>query len=120
MNLRNKPIDRRRLSMKDRGDYQPQQRLQAMAKVKAWKGQQAWQANSQQKTQVRRPGSGGTTSAEWRHGRHIQQDRMREIGADNRRSDQLKNEGIEKSNRGDIYKEYNMQGLGIDLELPGF
>ena len=101
--------------MKDRGDYQPQQRLQAMARVKAWKGQQAWEANSPKKTQVHTPGTGG-----WGHGRQIQQNRLRDVGAQNRRSDQLKNEGIEKSNRGDIYKEYNMQGLGIDLELPGF
>ena len=124
MNLRNKPIDRRRLSAQDRHDYNKsgahQSRVNALKKVKQWRGQQAWQANSPKKTQVHTPGTGGTTSTEWRHGRHIQQDRQRDVGSTNRRSDQLKNEGIQKSNRGDIYKEYNMQGLGIDLELPGF
>ncbi len=110
--------------MRDRSDYNQsgayKNRQQALKQVKAWRGQQAWQANAPKRTQTSTPGTGGTTSPEWRHGRHIQQDRMRDVGAQNRRSDQLKNEGIADSGLGDIYKEYNMQGLGIDLELPGF
>ena len=41
-NLRNTPIDRRRLSAEDRSQYKPSNRMQAVAKARSRKGQMAW------------------------------------------------------------------------------
>ena len=86
-NLRNGPIDRRRLSAADRQVYQPQQRAQAVAKAKAYRGQMAMQNNRDQFRTEQKPGTGGFTG-----GIGIQQQRLREIGEQNRRSAQLRSE----------------------------
>lgn len=87
MNLRNAPIDRRRLSAADRESYKPQQRLKALAKAKAYRGQLAMMNNRDQFRTEQKPGSGGFTQ-----GLGIQQQRLRDIGSQNRRSAQLRSE----------------------------
>jgi len=86
-NLRNKPIDRRRLSAADRQTYQPEMRLKAVAKAKAYRGQLAMQNNNDQFRTEQKPGTGGFTQ-----GLGIQQQRLREVGQQNRRSKQLRSE----------------------------
>ena len=86
-NLRNAPIDRRRLSAADREVYQPQQRMKAVAKAKAYRGQLAMQNNQDQFRTEQKPGTGGFTG-----GIGIQQQRLRDIGDQNRRSAQLRSE----------------------------
>ncbi len=88
MNLRNKPVDRRRLSAEDRAIYSPQNRQTAAARTRAYRGQMAWDNNSQKPTQTATPGSGGFTM-----GRQAQQARLRDEGAKLTRSRQLRNEG---------------------------
>jgi len=87
VNLRNAPIDRRRLSAADRESYKPQQRLKALAKAKAYRGQLAMMNNRDQFRTEQKPGSGGFTQ-----GLGIQQQRLRDIGSQNRRSAQLRSE----------------------------
>lgn len=86
-NLRNKPIDRRRLSAEDRSQYKPQARSTALAKARQRKGQMAWNKNTKQGRQERNPGTGGFTA-----GIQTQQQRLRDKGAELKRSKQLRNE----------------------------
>lgn len=86
-NLRNNPIDRRRLSASDRQSYKPQQRAKAVARAKAYRGQLAMQNNQEQFRTEQKPGTGGFTQ-----GLGIQQQRLRDIGTQNRRSAQLRSE----------------------------
>ena len=88
MNLRNKPVDKRRLSKEDRAIYSPQNRQTAHARARQRRGQWAWNEHSEKKTQTARPGSGGFTM-----GRSAQQARVREEGQKMARSKQLRNEG---------------------------
>jgi len=86
-NLRNKPIDRRRLSAEDRASYRPTNRMQAVAKARARKGQLAWDNKVQMGRQEQKPGTGGFTS-----GLALQQARNREEGAKVARSKALRPE----------------------------
>lgn len=86
-NLRNKPIDRRRLSAADRQSYKPEMRLKAVAKAKAYRGQLAMQNKNEAFRTEQKPGTGGFTQ-----GLGIQQQRLREVGQQNRRSKQLRSE----------------------------
>ena len=86
-NLRNKPIDRRRLSAEDRESYRPSTRMQAVAKARARKGQLAWDNKVQTGRQEQKPGTGGFT-----RGLSAQQDRNREEGAKVARSKSLRPE----------------------------
>lgn len=86
-NLRNKPIDRRRLSAEDRESYRPTNRMQAVAKARGRKGQLAWDNKVQMGRQEQKPGTGGFTS-----GLAMQQQRNREKGAEVQRSKQLRPE----------------------------
>ncbi len=61
VNLRNSPVDKRRLKKADRETYKPKQAKQALAKVKAWRGQQAWEANRPVSSESKRGGTGGFT-----------------------------------------------------------
>ncbi len=88
MNLRNKPVDRRRLSKEDRAIYKPQNRQMAHARAKQRRGQWAWNEHSEKKTQTSKPGSGGFTM-----GRQAQGARVREEREKLDRSKQLRNEG---------------------------
>ena len=86
-NLRNKPIDRRRLSAEDRAVYNPSNRMQAVAKARARKGNLAWNNKVDTGRQEQKPGTGGFTS-----GLALQQQRNREEGAKVARSKALRPE----------------------------
>lgn len=86
-NFRNKPVDKRRLSLQDRGTYRSGPRAQAVARAKQYRGQLAVRNNNPQFRTEQRPGTGGFTG-----GLGIQQQRLREIGNENFRSQQLRGE----------------------------
>ena len=86
-NLRNKPVDRRRLSAQDRESYRPGNRASALAKARQRKGQMAWDAKVTRGTQEQKPGTGGFTK-----GLAAQQERNRAKGAEVQRSKQLRAE----------------------------
>ena len=86
-NLRNKPLDRRRLSKEDREQYNPSNRMKAVAKARARKGQLAWENSVDMGRQEQKPGTGGFTS-----GLALQQARNREEGAKVARSKALRPE----------------------------
>ena len=86
-NLRNKPIDRRRLSAEDRSQYKPSNRMQAVAKARSRKGQMAWNDKVQLGRQEHKPGSGGLSM-----GRGTQGQRQRDESAKVQRSKQLRAE----------------------------
>ena len=81
VNLRNKPVDRRRLSASDRESYKPDMRLKAVQKANAYRGQMAMQNKNDQFRTEQKPGTGGFTG-----GRGVQQARLREVGQQNRRA----------------------------------
>jgi hypothetical protein len=60
--LRNKPIDRRRLTMRDRSDYNNSgaygNASQALSRARQYRGRQAYMQNKAPNTQDRTPGSG--------------------------------------------------------------
>ena len=87
MNLRNKPVDRRRLSAEDKESYRPSSRMQAHSRAKQRRGQLAWDNKVTRGTQEQKPGTGGFTS-----GLGLQQQRNREKGAEIQRSKQLRAE----------------------------
>ena len=84
-NLRDKPIDRRRLSAQDRVSYRPGDRTQKIARARARKGQMAQRENMPFNTTSRKPGTGGFTK-----GLAMQQQRLREKGAEVRRAKALR------------------------------
>lgn len=86
-NLRNKPIDRRRLSKQDREQYNPTNRMKAVSKARARKGNLAWENSVDRGRQEQKPGTGGFTS-----GLALQQARNREEGAKVDRSKALRPE----------------------------
>ncbi len=86
-NLRNKPVDRRRLSAEDRQSYRPNNRASALAKARQRKGQMAWDAKVTRGTQEQKPGTGGFTK-----GLAAQQERNRAKGAEVKRAKALRAE----------------------------
>ena len=98
--LRNKPLDRRRLSARDRADYNasqaPAKAQAALARTRAYKGEQSRRLNKPPRTTERRPGSGGFGG-----GIQVQQQRLRKYG-ENRRSDfQVETPSL----KGDMFKK---------------
>ena len=98
--FRSDPIDRRRLNMRDRSDLNRgggrQSEERAQKYLKAYKGEVAYQAKKPIKTTTQTPGTGGMTQ-----GLAIQQQRQREIGDANRRS-----EGFKPDMEDNIYDIY--------------
>jgi len=86
-NLRNKPIDRRRLNKQDRAQYDPTNRMQAVAKARGRKGNLAWNNKVETGIQEHKPGTGGISL-----GRNAQPTRNREEGAKVRRAKALRPE----------------------------
>ena len=86
-NLRNKPVDKRRLSAQDRESYRSGSRSQALSRARQRNGQMAWDSKVSRVTQEQKPGTGGFTS-----GLAMQQQRNREKGAEVQRSKQLRAE----------------------------
>ena len=84
-NLRNKPLDRRRLSAEDRAQYNPRKKAKSVAQARLNRGQLAWENHVNVGRQERRPGTGGFTASIY-----TQQDRVRNEGAKLARSRQLR------------------------------
>ena len=82
VNLRNKPVDRRRLSVADRESYKPDMRLKAVQRANAYRGQMAMQNNNDQFRTEQKPGTGGFTG-----GAGVQQSRLRKVGQETRRAE---------------------------------
>jgi len=84
VNLRSKPIDRRRLSAQDKSDYN-MSRTKKIAGARARRGMMAQQKNMPIAHTSQKPGTGGFTQ-----GLGIQQQRNRDKGAEVRRSKALR------------------------------
>ena len=80
MNLRNAPIDKRRLKVEDR-QFNTSSRETAYKRAKQRRGQLAYADKQEMRSTEQAPGSGGFTQ-----GRNIQQLRLREKGEKIRRS----------------------------------
>ena len=96
--LRNKPVDRRYLSDKDKSDYnqsgQYGKQAKALSRARQRRGQMAYQRNRPVNTQGRTPGTGGFSQ-----GIGIQQQRLGEYGRSKQSEFQIK----APSNKGDIF-----------------
>ena len=88
MNLRNKPVDKRRLKAEDR-NFNTSNRQKAASRVKTRRGQMKYQQNRPKNTTTQRAGTGGFT-----HGIGIQQQRMRDIGTAQRRAKSLRPDSV--------------------------
>ena len=99
-NLRNKPVDRRYLSDRDKSDYNASgeyaSRASALSRARARKGQMAYQVNRPKNTTTRRPGTGGFGG-----GIQVQQQRLGKYGQSQRSDYQLKS----PSSKGDLYEK---------------
>ena len=84
-NLRNKPIDRRRLSAEDRAQYAPREKAKNVAQARLNRGRLAFENKVPRGRQERRPGTGGFTASI-----ETQQQRVREQGQELARSKQLR------------------------------
>ena len=95
--LRTKPIDRRRLSAKDRASYKPGKRAGAIRRARRYK--ELWSKDKQRKqfATEKKPGTGGFTQ-----GIAKQQQRMREVGQEKRRAESFRPEDSVSS---DIYNK---------------
>lgn len=87
MNLRNAPVDKRRLKVEDRV-FNTNRRERALKSAKRRRGSIAYKQNRQQRTTEQAPGSGGFGLK----GREIQQARLRNEGQKVRRSKGLRPE----------------------------
>ena len=85
--VKNGPVDRRRLSDKDKSDYNGSgaysERAQAVGRTRAFRGRQAYDANKPIAATENTPGSGAFNP----NGEGIQQERNREIGINKRKSE---------------------------------
>ncbi len=87
MNLRNSPVDKRRLKAEDR-NFNTSRRELAVKKAKQRRGSLAYEENRQRRTTDRTPGSGGFGLK----GREIQQQRLRNEGQKAKRAKGLRPE----------------------------
>ena len=98
--LRNKPIDRRRMSMEDRGVYNqtdgPSRRASALSRARGRRGQMAYERNRPPATVSRTPGTGGIGG-----GIQVQQQRLGKFGTSSRSGYSLDR----PSAKGDLFKK---------------
>ena len=89
MNLRSSKTDKRYLSDQDKADLRGATARQNREerRVKAKRGALAYQRNKQNRTTEQAPGTGGFSA-----GIGIQQERLRKLGADKRRSESYRPE----------------------------
>lgn len=85
VNLRTKPIDRRRLSAQDRQSYQPGPRVTAVKRAKQYRGRLAMRSNRDKPRTEQKPGTGGFTQ-----GIALQQARVRNEGQELARANKLR------------------------------
>ena len=84
-NLRNKPVDKRRLNAQDRAQYSGRAKAKNVAQARLKRGNLAWENKVNVGRQERRPGTGGFTA-----GIETQQARVRDEGQKLQRSKQLR------------------------------
>ena len=84
-NLRNKPLDKRRLKKQDRENNVSRQEAKATAQTRIRRGELAWENKVNRGRQEQRPGTGGFTA-----GIETQQERLREKGQKLARSKRLR------------------------------
>ena len=84
VNLRNKPIDKRRLKAEDRG-FDTSKRSQALARARQRRGQAAYESNRQPNTTLRYKGRNAFAP-----GIRAQQMRMQELSAQKARNMELR------------------------------
>ena len=84
-NLRNKPVDKRRLNAQDRAQYSGRAKAKNVAQARLKRGNLAWENKVSVGRQERRPGTGGFTA-----GIETQQQRVRDEGQKLQRSKQLR------------------------------
>ena len=84
-NLRNKPVDKRRLNAQDRAQYSGRAKAKNVAQARLKRGNLAWENKVNVGRQERRPGTGGFTA-----GIQTQQARVRDEGQKLQRSKQLR------------------------------
>ena len=84
-NLRNKPVDKRRLNAQDRAQYSGRAKAKNVAQARLKRGNLAWENKVNVGRQERRPGTGGFTA-----GIETQQQRVRDEGQKLARSKQLR------------------------------
>ena len=84
-NLRNKPVDKRRLNAQDRAQYSGRAKAKNVAQARLKRGNLAWENKVNVGRQERRPGTGGFTA-----GIETQQARVRNEGQKLQRSKQLR------------------------------
>ena len=98
--LRNKPVDRRYLSDKDKSDYNQSgeygKRATALARARRRRGYMAYEQNRPVNTQGRTPGTGGMNK-----GIGVQQKRLGEYGRSRKSEFSMK----APSNKGDMFKK---------------
>ena len=95
--FRNSPIDRRRLNMYDRSQYKPQERLEALARAKRFKGNLAYRENRKPFATEQSPGTGGFTL-----GRDAQAQRNFDAGSEKMRAESFR---PEKAISNSLYSE---------------
>lgn len=113
-NFRNKPIDRRRLNMRDRSDFNRSgygSQLSAYKRARAYNAQERTLRNRQQRTTTQRPGTGGFSQ-----GIGMQQQRYREIGQQNAQA-QANRPEMDNSMY-DIYKTDNTANAESEMNRP--
>jgi len=96
-NFKNNPIDRRRMSMKDRNDYNPSQRLSALQRSKNYKAGLKFNRNADKFRTEQSPGTGGLTGGIWQ-----QQLRTQNMSVEKERAESFR---PEKSISSDITSE---------------
>ena len=84
-NLRNKPVDKRRLNAQDRAQYSGRAKAKNVAQARLKRGNLAWENKVNVGRQERRPGTGGFTA-----GIETQQQRVRDESQKLQRSKQLR------------------------------
>ena len=114
-NFKNTPIDRRRLNMRDRDNYNRGggygSEMSAYKRTRAMNAQNALLANRQQSTTTQRPGTGGFTA-----GLAIQQERYRRMGQENQQAEA--NRPDMDNSMYDIYKTDNNVSIQSEMNRP--
>ena len=90
--LKTKPIDRRRLNMYDRSQYNPMNRLGALQKARAFRANYAYDKKRKPFATEQSPGTGGFT-----RGLDMQSERLFNVGAAKERAESFRPEKLVSS-----------------------
>ena len=92
--LKSKPIDRRRLNMYDRSQYNPSGRIGALMKAKAYRANYAYDLKRKPFATEQTPGTGGFT-----RGLDMQSQRLFDKGSAKERAESFRPENLVKENQ---------------------